>query len=52
MADNRMVITPAVTEILPFEHVPPFNGWKDFKDKVMAFFMTTEMQDDSRGFTV
>jgi len=37
MAADGTVMTPAVTEIPPFEHPPPFDGWKDFEDKAMLW---------------
>ncbi len=36
-----------VRAVAPFVNPPPFDGWGDFQDKALAFFMTTEMRDEA-----
>src|SRR6266550_5727208 len=47
LAPDGTIMTPAVAEVTPFINLPPFDGWGDFQDKALAFFMTTKTRDEA-----
>src|SRR6266550_5309770 len=47
LGPDGTVMALAVTEVPAFANPPPFDGWGDFQDKALAFFMTTETRDEA-----
>src|SRR6266550_3628000 len=47
LAPDGTMMTPAITEVPAFVNPLPFDGWGDFQEKALAFFMTTETRDEA-----
>ncbi len=47
LAPDGTIMAPVVTEVPAFVNPPLFDGWGDFQDKALAFFMTTKTRDEA-----